>query len=184
MPQQKQEHILARRHEVATLYLAGHLQAEIARVVHVSQQQVSADLKALRAQWQASALRDFDASKALELAKIDQVERACWLGWERSLTPKTTILAERKTGEHAGRKRSRRREGQAGDPRFLEGVLNCVKQRCAILGLSAETEALTDAATGLAGLLAQARSLPRAAVPSPATVSAEASAPSPSMAEA
>jgi hypothetical protein len=35
------------------------------------------------------------------------------------------------------RKTSVRREGQAGDPRFLERVQECVKQRCAILGLQA-----------------------------------------------
>ena len=160
MPQQKQEVVLARRHEVASYYLAGRYQSEIAQMVGCSQQQVSADLAVLRQQWLTSSLRDFDAAKAEELAKIDRAEREYWQGWEASKQAHIVTLAEVTRGEKPSRKRSRRRENQYGDPRFLDGVLTCIKQRCAVLGLSMDTEALKEAGIGMALLLEQARQLP------------------------
>lgn len=135
MPQNKEEVVLARRQQVATLYLSGHYQTEIGRLVGVSQTQISADLKALRTQWQASSLRDFDASKALELDKIDRLEAVYMDGWQRSQMDRVQTLAEVTHGEKPSRKASVRREGQVGDPRFLDGVLSCIEKRCKILGL-------------------------------------------------
>jgi hypothetical protein len=34
-------------------------------------------------------------------------------------------------------KKTKRREGQVGDPRYLDGVLKCIDRRCAILGIDA-----------------------------------------------
>lgn len=150
MPFNTQDVILSRRQQIGAMYLSGKYQSEIAQIIGVTQQQVSADLAALRKIWQASAMRDFDAAKAEELEKIDRAEREYWLGWERSQEDAVVSLAEVKTGDKPGRKRSRRREGQCGDPRFLDGVLRCVERRCAILGLDApqafkfEWETLTD----------------------------------------
>jgi hypothetical protein len=131
------EGVLARRQQVGAMYLAGKYQADIARLVGVTQQQISHDLAALRKLWLASSVRDFNTAKAEELAKVDRVEHEYWVGWERSLQDHVQNLAEIKTGDKPGRKRSRRREGQAGDPRFLDGVLKCVERRCTILGLDA-----------------------------------------------
>lgn len=124
----------ARRVEVAQRYLRGEMQSEIARAFGVSQQQISQDLKAIRSVWLASAIRDFDAAKAQELAKIDEVERAAWSGWTRSQEDKEVSFSEigikgSRTGE--------RREGQSGNPAFLSTILTCIERRCAILGLDA-----------------------------------------------
>lgn len=148
--------VLERRQVVAQRYLHGDMQSEIAHALHISQAQVSYDLKAVREMWLASLISDFDAKKAQELAKIDAVEVAAWQGWERSLQPREVSLTEAtEGGEVVGedgtprlkaptRKASMRREGQAGDPRFLDGVLKCVAQRCAILGLNAPTKFTID----------------------------------------
>lgn len=166
--------VTERRQEVAARYLHGEYQSAIAKTLGVSQAQISKDLHVIRRHWLASTLRDFDAAKAQELAKIDAAERAYWDGWQRSQQPREVSLTEATEGGPDGpkRKASMRREGQAGDPRFLDGVLACVRQRCAILGLSAETEALKDASMGLAALLDQARQL--AAQPPPQRPLAEA----------
>jgi hypothetical protein len=66
--------------------------------------------------------------------------------------PDGTLLPKSPT-----RKASVRREGQAGDPRFLERIQKCIDQRCAILGLGEEQAALKAASLGLATLLDQAR---------------------------
>ena len=129
--------VLQRRQEVAGLYLRGAQQYDIARQLGVSQQQISFDLKAVREMWLASAVRDFDALKAEQLAKIDHVEAEAWGAWVRSQQPREVTLTERTEGEKASHKASVRREGQAGDPRFLERVQKCIDQRCEILGLNA-----------------------------------------------
>ena len=112
-PTRTTEQILADRQTIAERYLRGDYQEAIARDLGISQQQVSYDLKAIRAAWLASAVRDFDAAKAQELAKIDAVEREYWLGWERSQKPKEIEYSE---DTSKGLKSGKRREGQAGSP--------------------------------------------------------------------
>lgn len=126
--------VLARRESVARRYLQGATQAEIARAFNLSQQQISLDLKAIRAAWLASAVRDFDTARAQELAKIDTVEQEYWQAWERSQQDKEIAFEE--SGPKGARSGSRT-EGQAGTPAFLAGVLTCIERRCAILGLDA-----------------------------------------------
>lgn len=126
----------ARRVEVAKRYLRGEMQAEIAHAFGVSQQQISQDLRAVRAHWLASAIRDFDAAKAQELAKIDEVERAAWGAWERSTKDKEVVIREA-GADQKPRKATLRKEGQSGNPAFLNTILTCIERRCAILGLDA-----------------------------------------------
>lgn len=146
-----------RRQQVAARYLRGEYQSQIAADLHLSQQQISIDLKVIRAQWLASTLRDFDALKAEQLAKIDQIEIEAWSAWERSKQPREITVTEATEGRQAGRKATVRREGQAGDPRFLERIQKCIDQRCQILGIGAMQEALKNAGLGLAALLDEAR---------------------------
>jgi transcriptional regulator with XRE-family HTH domain len=141
MPRHDTE-VLSRRTEVARRYLQGEMQEQIAQSFGVTQGQISQDLKAIRAAWLASAVRDFDALKAQELAKIDAVEREYWLAWERSKKDKEISVQEGgevdpQTRKPRIKKVVMRKEGQAGNPAFLAGVLTCIERRCSILGLDA-----------------------------------------------
>ena len=141
-PTRTPDQILAHREQIAARYLRGEYQVEIAAALGISQQQVSYDLKAIRAAWLASAVRDFDALKAQELAKIDAVEREYWLAWERSKKDKEISVQEGgevdpQTRKPRIKKVVMRKEGRAGNPAFLAGVLTCIERRCAILGLDA-----------------------------------------------
>ena len=120
---------------MADLYLQGWLQADIADEIGIDQSTVSRDLKALQGEWLASALMDFNEAKAQELAKIDRLEREYWRGWERSCED-----AEQTTQEgtpDSVDKVKKTKKGQAGDPRFLQGVQWCIERRCKILGVDA-----------------------------------------------
>jgi predicted XRE-type DNA-binding protein len=130
------------RRKIADLYFQGWLQAEIAEEVGVHQSTVSRDLKALQAEWLQSALVDFNKAKARELARIDRLEREYWRAWLRSVEDKEVEVQEKvEAGDKQGRlKVSLRREGQAGDPRFLAGVQWCIEQRCQILRLYAPVD--------------------------------------------
>jgi len=131
------------RRRIADLYLQGWTQVDIADETRLSQATISRDLKALQSDWLESALIDFNAAKARELAKIDRLEREYWTAWERSCEDAETIRQEGKgkKGEDGKLvppdKIVRTAKGQAGDPRFLAGVQWCIERRCKILGIDA-----------------------------------------------
>jgi hypothetical protein len=136
MPRNKSEEfaLLQRRKQVAEMYLRGQTQWEIARQVGVNQAQVSRDLKVLRREWLGSALQDYDARKAQELAKIDQVEQEAWAAWKRSQEPVEIIKA---STDGNGKRVEKTTKGQCGDPRFLQVIADCIRRRGDIVGLKA-----------------------------------------------
>jgi hypothetical protein len=169
MPQHTKEVVNQRRQQVAQMYLAGKYQSEIGQLLGVTQQQISKDLRAVQQQWLASSIRDFDTVRAEQLAKIDRIERASWESFALSLKPREITVQEAVEGQRPTKKASIRKEGQAGDPRFLQIAQRCIDQRADLLGLSTATEAAKALGSGLAALLAQAQA---------------AQAPTPPMAEA
>lgn len=121
---------------------------------------VYADLEALTAEWKASALRDITEAKAAELAKLDELERAAWGGWYRSIgrhqvrTTKTgrvdkegSVIAEPEV--------SLKTEALAGDPRFMAVILDCQARRAKMLGLDAPDQ--LEVAEGFGELLRKAK---------------------------
>jgi len=125
--------------ETAALYLRGLTHNEIAQRLNVSRQQVGYDLKVLQRRWQDSALADFNAKKAAELARVDELERTYWEAWERSCQAREVTTQERiqegsGQGDEARRKAGVRKEQRDGNPEFLRGVERCVELRCKITG--------------------------------------------------
>jgi hypothetical protein len=125
--------------ETASLYLHGFSQGEIAQRLQVSRQQIGYDVKLLQRRWQESALADFNARKAAELAKVDELERTYWEAWQRSCqarevtTQEKTQAGEGQT-EDTRRKAGVRKEPRDGNPEFLRGVERCIELRCKITG--------------------------------------------------
>lgn len=138
-PERSREQVYKDRAEIAQRYLRGELQAEIGKHLGLSQQQVSVDLKHIRAAWLESALVDFNAKKAEELAKYDLLERTHWDAWQESCKAST------RTTQYLGNDGKISATSRAvvettekyGDPRFLEGVERCIAKRCELLGLEA-----------------------------------------------
>lgn len=135
---------MARRPRVASAYIRGEPQASIAQREGVDQGTISRDLKAIHRDWVKNTTFNLDKEKALVLAKLDELERAAWHGWELSL--KDAERQKISTGEEAGKDGKKKpkgariekvTEGQGGNARFLEVILNCVKRRCELLGLDA-----------------------------------------------
>jgi len=139
--------------ECSALYLSGRPQIEIAEKLSVTQQQVSAYLKTLQERWQAQAAEAIDERRARELARIDQVERATWEAWTASRADSLTTVLRRKAttvnfkmGEQLIELPGEDREltetvrGQAGDPRFLTIIMQCVEMRLKIVGGFAPTK--------------------------------------------
>lgn len=126
------------RRRISDLYLRGWLQADIAKEIDRSDATVSRDIKVLQRDWLKSALIDFDQAKARELAKIDDLERTYHEAWERSCEDAETTTQKMIGDSKTGRKEmSKTAKGQAGDPRFLQGILQCIDRRCKLLGVDA-----------------------------------------------
>lgn len=118
-----QYRILERRQRIARLYLQGLTQHEIARQVGLTQAAVSLALTACRRYWQEESKRDFEEKLALELAKLNELEREAWDAWRSSRDPI-----------------SPRGSPRPGDSRFLERVQRCIELRLRAMGaLSADT---------------------------------------------
>jgi hypothetical protein len=116
------------------MYLSGVTQAVIAGNLGIDQSTVSRDLKILQQEWQVARINDIDERKRQELAKIDNLELEYWDAWRKSQNDKETVTARVKAGEI---ETTERKEGQTGDPRFLDGVQWCINKRCELLGLNA-----------------------------------------------
>lgn len=133
--------------EISKLYFEHWPQVAIADKLGLSQQQISYDLKVLYKRWSAESLSTIGDLKARELAKIDNLEREYWEAWRRSCEDKeidTTkaVPDEKEPTKGVTKEKTRRVEGQAGDPRFLTGVQWCINKRAEIIGLDAGTKNL------------------------------------------
>ena len=84
-------------------------------------------------------MRDFDAARSQELAKLDALEDSHWIAWRKSIEPTTVTTKSKETYRERIEKTkvSTRDEEPNGDPRFLAGVHKCIEKRCQLLGLDA-----------------------------------------------
>ncbi len=142
--------IQQRRDRVAQLYIEGKSQHSIAETVGVSQTCIHNDLKAIRQQWLDSSVRNFDEAKAVELRKLENLEKEAYEAWEKSKdvatsrkkkTEKSRTLVNRGAGRPPTPRMVPTRENaevneqdRDGDPRFLAMIFECIKLRLKVIG--------------------------------------------------
>ena len=157
------------RATIAQMALKGRSQLEIATFLELSQGQVSKELKRIKAEWQASATHDHALQKGRALAKLELTEREFWEAWQASREQKESALVEQlaiATGNGNGdgntrTKKQKRTEDQHGNPSYLRGVLDCIKEQAKILGVypDSPTGAATPNATGTGSGLSDSAAL-------------------------
>lgn len=131
------------RRIISELYLKGLRQIDIVEEVGVSVATVSRDLKLLTRYWQVTSRANIDKAKAIELAKINELERTYWQAWKDSTGDKEIQTIENPALSIDGEsvvskgKETLRRWVEVGDPRFLQGVQACIDKRCKIRGVDA-----------------------------------------------
>lgn len=142
----------ARRRKVASLYLRGIWQPEIAGMVGISQSTVSRDLAVVRKWWLEEARADYDAKVAEQLAKIDAVELEAWTEWQKSKGRERTKRAVKKYGKGGKTEKieeTTTTETLLPEARYLEIIHKCIERRCKLLGLDApERKEITGAKGG------------------------------------
>lgn len=134
------ENVLA---HVAELYVTGMSAASIASELNLARTSIiDVFLVELRHRWAQSAQAEYDERMALEVAKLDRLEREYWAGWQRSLTVRTTQkqIGKLKANERTPTGYEAVQEQLTGDPRFLDGLQKCMERRHKLLGLEAETK--------------------------------------------
>lgn len=129
---------------IAELYVKSMALRDIAQTCHIAVASLhDVYLPALRARWREHADIDFAERVALDLAKLDQLEREYWRGWERSLQKKAT---QKQSGRVQNKKDLHATEFEAtteeltGDPRFLDGIQKCLERRAKLIGYDAEVK--------------------------------------------
>lgn len=133
----KNAEIEARCSKVSAMYLQGKTYHEIAETLSVSRDTIRNDMKRVRRSWRLRYERSYTKHVSESLAKLDQVECAAWDGWQRSLKDDLTTGTEEGTrGDSAVDVTHIKRRKQSGNASFLKVIMDCVRQRCEILGLN------------------------------------------------
>lgn len=145
--------VQARREKVMSLYVRAFKPMQIAAKLGVDPQVVHADIKVIERGWKASpfAVAQYNQWMQRQLEKLDAVEQAAWVAWERSREPMEETSTEVSGPGHdktKGKEKARitRRES-AGDPRFLTQIISVIKQRNGLLGLYQLPRAPIDPST-------------------------------------
>lgn len=147
------ENLLKRKADVARLALFGGLtQLEIGSKLGIDQSTVSKHLKAIRAEWRASAQRDIEDIISQELKKLDALEIDALTGWDRSKKAVKKKTTAKKTLPEGVVEESEKNEtfGQVGDPRFLTVLISIQERRAKLLGTDKPAKIAPTDPTGAA----------------------------------
>lgn len=143
--------------DIAELYLRGYSQDHIAeemsrnRPYTISRTMIWKDIQRIFARWEKSYVSAAHKLKMRELARLDRLEAEYWDAWERSkkdyIEVRRDHIVDKRSGDggeergidtnnaYERTKTVSRKEQRVGDPRYLEGIERCIKQRCLILGI-------------------------------------------------
>jgi predicted transcriptional regulator len=132
--------------KISELYREGIYQAVIANQLGLSQATVSREIKLLRDKWEQEGIDNINQAKVRELEKLDTLELVYWNAWMRSQKDSVvTTKGKQSTGDVDFNRIEKNRDGNKA---FLDGVMDCIKQRCAILGVEAPTKIAPTNPTG------------------------------------
>lgn len=159
-PKRSAVQVLKDQETISELYLKGWQQSVIADFltdlaksrkpkIKYSVAMVKYDLKIIRDGWLESSVRDFDAVKAEQLAKLDQLEIEAWEQWRRSCGDYNRRVTEEKNATMTPGTNTRKETGeQYGDPRYMNVILSIIERRCKMLGLDAPQKVAPTDPTG------------------------------------
>lgn len=122
---------------IAELYLKGWTQAKIADYLELSQPGIWRELKKIKELWIQESIHNYDLFVTEQLYRLSMIESELWQGWQRSQEDKEQSIHEKLIGaaDSDRLKAQRRTESRVGDVRFLDKLLECIEQRCRLLGL-------------------------------------------------
>ncbi|HNC59130.1 MAG TPA: hypothetical protein PLP33_27130 [Leptospiraceae bacterium] len=123
--------------KISEYYLDGMSQSNIAKIIGISQSQVSQDLELVRQQWMKETIIDIDIIKAEQLKKIDRIEREMWDCWEKSKRIKKSKVTRGRINQQTGATPGSfelYEEEELGDTKFMDKIQWCISERLKITG--------------------------------------------------
>jgi len=153
-PKRTKDQIIHDRKRVAELVLQGYKHQEIADKLEIetgtklSRSTIRADVEVIRKDWMEERRDNYDLLMNQEISRCDATEKEMWRAWRESCNGK-----EKKIIEEVAKQFSDDSEdiemviqkvttvldsgGAAGDPRFLDKIIQVQKERRRLLGLYA-----------------------------------------------
>jgi len=140
---------------VAHLYLRGYSHQQIADIVSaeqtytISRQMITKDIATIRELWIKSATLAYEEAIGRELAKIDELERAAWDSFEKSVGDKKMELKEVVNTKVAGIPDGEKfrvltkTATDRGTTKYLEIIQWCIEKRVELLGIKTASASLT-----------------------------------------
>ena len=114
-------------------------QSVIAQQVGVAQPQISRDKAEIIKFWLQQQTQYLDIYKVQELNRIEHREKEAWQEWHKSKLERKKITETRVDKDDKGKvvKKQIVTETMCGDPRYLDVIAKCGKDRRELLGLDA-----------------------------------------------
>ena len=144
-PKRTPDEISRDRAEIAKMRLEGLTQAKISarlaslRDYTLSPQTIAVELRTVREEWLNQSIDNYDQTRLIELARIDEEELIAKDAWARSILPK--VKERTRTGtndEKPFEEFMQESENRDGNPAFLQRLESIRQRRCAILGFNAQ----------------------------------------------
>jgi hypothetical protein len=107
-------------------------QTDLANELNTSQGIISGDLKYIRKQWRASAVRDWDNERQIRLDQIEAIKLEAKEAWEKSKEPAETNIEET---SNKGLREVKKIKGQTGNVAYLNTMLQCIDREVELLEL-------------------------------------------------
>lgn len=132
--------------EIARLRIQGKTLREIAEALggNLSNVAIHYWWHKIEDEWKAGSQADIALYKGKQLREIMLLREEAWAAWQRSQEDAEMQLSKMKRGtDEAGvntQETQLRKEGQVGDPRFLQVVEWCNEREAKLLGTDAPTE--------------------------------------------
>lgn len=122
---------------VAKLDRRGYSQAEIAKVIGVSQPQISEDLKTIRQHYRQMANATYAEKVEEKRAQLREVRAQAWVAWEKSKKDGTRWAEEVTTSATGDRtKTTDVKEGRLPDATYLRVIIETLRDESALDGLN------------------------------------------------
>jgi hypothetical protein len=134
---------------IARLYAEGQTQQQIADAINanrpeekrISKSQVNLDLQSVRTEWREMRLNDAEEVIMRQLAAYRLIQAEAWSRLRKSSQDAEKVVVEDMPPGNDGKPRKKittSREGQAGDPRWMEIFLKALAGEARLLGLGVD----------------------------------------------
>lgn len=146
---------------ISKYYLRGYSYRDIAKIINeelikveagyaLTEASVYNDIKIIQIEWKRERFESIEEYMQMELRKLDKIETELWDAWEASKQGKRRVkirggqLTGKESEAAGGTLQNRINESSAGDPKFLDLLLEVQNRRAKLLGYDIPVKPVFD----------------------------------------